>query len=68
MKNFLDSDLLRGVQFYQNTVPQKRNIWQAPKALKTSIELMCHSSERVNYLFGMCFVHGTMIKNYPCQN
>ena len=27
--------------------------------LKTSVELLCHSNERVNDLFCMCFVHGS---------
>ena len=32
MKKFLDSDWLKGVQFYRNTVP-KRNTWHAQKML-----------------------------------
>ncbi len=72
MKKILDSDWLRGVQFYRNTVRKKKH--SAKKEiffkrknkkhfdfymLKTLIELLCHSNDRVNYLFRMCFVPGS---------
>ena len=39
----------------RNTVLKHKNLASA----KTSIELLYHSNERGNYLFRMCFVHGS---------
>ncbi len=57
-----------GMEFYRNTVPTKKYWASAKKCfdlssdfcrLKTYFELLYHLNKRVNYLFRICFVHGS---------